>query len=805
MYSIYNTLEELCQAIDTDKHWTGAESSLRNRYPLRFVLFENFADFYDFASECQSAGVYVQSMEHWLPDDNDDVMLTYSQLANRFEEYVMSQPANDFVIAPFSEVVRFYDNDTYAEFDSLVKTIRLLNANEEAQRGQQRIYVPIIGMQGKMNKFKTDPNIHIWELSSNGNEQRYRLIVTKGETYGVKELKDKYTVCNNMREWISLWKAPNGVKHDIICTSTVIFNNAFHAQPDNAFEYVVCRNAFDFLTKGLGIDFHDIHVGDDDITFWEQLAGEVNVCGFDFCSFVNHKFNTYSLSDEKDFVHFWFECQDDYSRWLLKIYIIQKDGERTYLGRSLSLLSTQSTPELFSLLATLVFEESFSEQTLRQRLVLLKEAAKHRVEITEVAEQKVKAKLKAIATDPARGYYHAMKYMSPLTRSELALMTEWLGEEKIEREDIKTLFPGLYNYMAQIKLNLNVQNTWVGEYFDEYRKAKVANDFRPRLTELLEEKNASTTTFSLWRNHFKTVKTILYNRSDIDVYYWIDGLGVDWMAFVASVIEKHKVDGIYLNEMYIATAELPTCTANNKQKLLELSHGELKKIGDLDKYAHSHKKYPDYIIKELDIVEEAIASILSQYNGKKIAFVSDHGISYMAQKGTGMSLGGVECDHAGRCGTWQKGNAPQNNNYVVADDEKTICSLSYNSLSEKTPIGQGAHGGATPEELLVPIIIVSAQKNASTYSAVLLDNDIEFTNPIVRYKIKGLSSIDQPLLRYNGADYVMHKIEGDVYESEKLNLVATSKKVTLAVNEFNKTDILVIKTGVEEEDLFGGL
>jgi len=354
-------------------------------------------------------------------------------------------------------------------------------------------------------------------------------------------------------------------------------------------------------------------------------------------------------------------------------------------------------------------------------------------------------------------------------------------------------------------LNLNVQNTWVGEYFDEYRKAKVANDFRPRLTELLEEKNASTTTFSLWRNHFKTVKTILYNRSDIDVYYWIDGLGVDWMAFVASVIEKHKVDGIYLNEMYIATAELPTCTANNKQKLLELSHGELKKIGDLDKYAHSHKKYPDYIIKELDIVEEAIASILSQYNGKKIAFVSDHGISYMAQKGTGMSLGGVECDHAGRCGTWQKGNAPQNNNYVVADDEKTICSLSYNSLSEKTPIGQGAHGGATPEELLVPIIIVSAQKNASTYSAVLLDNDIEFTNPIVRYKIKGLSSIDQPLLRYNGADYVMHKIEGDVYESEKLNLVATSKKVTLAVNEFNKTDILVIKTGVEEEDLFGGL
>ncbi len=805
MYSIYNTLEELCQAIYTDKHWTGVESSLRNRYPLRFVLFENFTDFYAFAAECQSSGVYVQSMEHWLPDESDDVMLTYSQLADRFEEYVKSLPANDFVIAPFSEVARFYDNETYAEFDSLVKTIRLINATEEAQRDGQRIYVPIIGMQGKMNKFKDDPNIHIWELSSNGTEQRYRLVISKGGTYGVKGLDNRYNICRNMREWITLWKTADGVKRDIICSSKVIFNNACHAQPDNAFDYVVCNNAFDFLTQGLGLDFHGLHASDDDMPLWEQLAGQVNVCGFDFNSFVNHKFNTYSLADEKEFVQTWFDCRDDFSRWLLKIYYIQKDGENTYLGRVLSILSSQSTPELFSLLATQVFEEPFSEQTLRQRSVLLKEAARHHVQITDMAEQKVKAKLKAIATDPARGHYYAMKYMSPLTLSELALMTEWLGQEKIERESINALFPRLYSYTAQGKLNLDVQNLWVSEYFEEYRKAKLADSLRPRLLELLNEKNASPTTFCLWRDHFKTVKTILYNRSDIDIYYWIDGLGVDWMPFVASIIEQHKMDGVYLNEMYIGTAELPTCTANNKQKLQELSHGELKKIGDLDSYAHSHKTHPEYIIKELAIVEEAVSSVLSQYNGKKIAFVSDHGISYMPQKGVGKMLGGIESDHAGRCGRWLKGTAPKDNNYVEAEDGNTICSLLYNSLTEKTPIGQGAHGGATPEEVLVPIIIVSSQKNASTYSAELLENEIQFTNPIVRYKIKGLSSIDQPLLRYNGADYDMYKVSGDVYESEKLNLVATSKKVTLVVNDFNKTDMLVIKTGVEEDDLFGGI
>lgn len=39
----------------------------------------------------------------------------------------------------------------------------------------------------------------------------------------------------------------------------------------------------------------------------------------------------------------------------------------------------------------------------------------------------------------------------------------------------------------------------------------------------------------------------------------------------------------------------------------------------------------------------------------------------------------------------------------------------------------------------------------------------------------------------------------------KLNLVATTSRVTLVINEFEQTDIISVKTGVEEEDLFGGL
>jgi len=49
----------------------------------------------------------------------------------------------------------------------------------------------------------------------------------------------------------------------------------------------------------------------------------------------------------------------------------------------------------------------------------------------------------------------------------------------------------------------------------------------------------------------------------------------------------------------------------------------------------------------------------------------------------------------------------------------------------------------------------------------------------------------------------MHKTTDGTYESERLNLVATTKQVTLIINNFKQTDTLIIKTGVEEEDLFG--
>lgn len=804
MYKEFGSLEDLYQEIETDKNWTGAESSLRNRYPIRFVLFENFGDFGEFVQVCQDYDVYVQSIEKWMKEGQDDKLITYSQLAALFESYIKSLPANDFVIAPFSEITRFYDNMRYAEFDSLLKTIRLIQSPKEAQSGHQRIYVPIIGMQSKVSKFKDDPNIHIWEYHSGTEYDNYHLILTNGTTYGVKGLEERYTLCEDLRHWIALWKNVGAkIKPQIICTSKCIFANSDNAQPDNAFKYTVCNNAFEFLTEGLGINLGKLSLREEDMPYWEELASCIDVTDFDFDVFVNQRFNTLNLNDENAFVQTWFEYKDTFSRWLLKTYFVWKSGERSYLIRVLENVTSLSTSDLFSQIATHIFDEPLDEASIGQRLSLLKEAKRQHVQIKSLAEQKVKAKLSAMAADPERGPLFAMKYMSPLTLSEQCLMVEWVGQGKVEKNDIKNLFPELYAYLLPSSIKTGKGNGWTNEYFQEYCLSKVGNQETGSLAKKLKELNGSQVSFETWRDGFKTVKTLMHNRQDIDIYYWIDGLGVDWIPFMTQVIDKHKADGVFLNEIYVAASELPTVTSVNKTKLDELANGKLEKIGDVDKFAHTQKTYPAYLVEEFRIVEDAISKVLSLYNGKKIAFVSDHGISYMAQFGVGLNLAGVETDHAGRCGHWLKGSAQTDNNYIVLDDGQTLCSLNNNSLSAKTPMGQGAHGGATPEEVLVPIIIVSNQKNANAYSAKLQSSEIVASSPVLRYTIKGLSSIDTPFVTYNDVDYALHNIGGDVYESERLNLVNTSTRIILHIGDFKQTDNLSINTGAQEDDLFG--
>lgn len=808
MHKLFTSLDDLFENIIEDKNWTGANAGQINRYPVRFVLFDNFADFYQFIVN-RPDGIYKHSIDTMLDKENPDEFLSYTELSKEIRAFTKKIPANDFIIYPFSEMARFYNNEDYTEFDSLVTTIRGQQAPEDAQLNHIRLYIPIVGMQGKMDKFMKDNSTYVWEYKSETDNGIYKLVITNGTTYGVSGLAEEYSVVHNLYEWLKLWEKGEDVRKTIICSSPNIFANAHFAQPDNAITYLECRNAYQFLTQGLHIDFGlTTEPSEEEMLFWEKLAKNIDITNFDFDEFVRERLDTFSLKNGVDFIKSWFDCDTNFDRWLLTLYFKKISNGQGYIYRAVSQCASLSMSELFSNIATLIFDEVNKEADLQERRQAMIMAAEKGIRITDLAANKLSAKLSTIAASPEfGGYYLAVKLLTPLTDAELQLCIEWVSRGKINRDEIKTIFPQLYYYLETLSLNsLDNSTQWIANYFDGYRRSKLADSIDSTVSQIIADKNANAASFRGWLDNFKTVRTVLYNRKDIDVIYWIDGLGVDWIPFIRNIISKYSKENIYLNEIYIAAAELPTTTSVNKCKLQSLlpEGQQLPKIGDVDSYAHTSKSYPQYIIEEMKIVEDAIRNVLDQFNGKKIAFVSDHGITYLSQLVDGLNIGGVKSDHEGRIATYSS-PLVDDNKYIKLDDGQTICSLTHHSLVDKVNKGHGAHGGCSPEEVLVPVIIVSSQKNATTYSVSIVNDEIDGTMPVVSFIIKGLSSIDIPTLVYNGVTYHFTSKGNDTYESERLNLVDTATKVTVCINEAPMNSFSIkVSTGATEDDLFDG-
>lgn len=806
-YKIFTEMSDLLAFAEKDKRNEGAGVAQLNRYPIRFVLFENFVDFGEFVNSINSTldgAIYTISVDKWLDNKYPDTLITSSQLGREIVNHIKRIPANDVIIAPFSEMARFYPNDNKnnKEFDSLIYTIRGAEPPSESQIGHQRIYIPIIGMQGKMGHFDKDPNINIWELRPQQHTDNYCLIMTPGTTFGVQGMEQEYSTCSTLTEWLQLWEKPSEIRHKIICSSQSLFDNSCYAQPDNAFSYVVCSNAYEFLTKGLGLNFGNIKYKKTDEIYWQELAQNIDVTDFDFDNFVNHRFRAFAIERSIDFIHIWFECENEFDRWLLSAYYQMKFGDSTYLGHVLQNLASLSPIDLYSNLAITIFQETQPEIFIVERRALLEELAKQNITITDQAENKLKSNLQAIAADSERGYPSAIELLTAFTKSEKELIIEWVGNGNMDVAKAETIYPQLYNYLRSYRLQTSP--CWVDTYFEEYKRSKISNHLSNAISEFITSQNGSPANFHGWYDEIKTVNTVLNDREDIDVVYWLDGLGLDWLPFIVSIIEKPIHSGVFLNEIFVAASELPTCTANNKTNIQKVAGDRLKpKIGDIDTYAHTPKAYPDYIIEEMDRVEKSVEDVLNKYNGKKIAFVSDHGITYLSQFCQGLDLAGVQSDHSGRVAIRAGGDIVADNNYLILDDKKTMCALSHKSLCAKVNVGLGAHGGATPEEVLVPIIIVSSQKNANNFSVDLINDEVKGTDPIARFKIKGLNSVDLPLVEYNGTTYSLSQMSAGFFESERLNLVDTCKSLIVKIGDsYKKQFAISVSTGAKEINLF---
>lgn len=805
MYAEFDNIETLKQAIDADKLQTGSDVSTRLRYPIRFILFDNFHDSYALIYHLVNSGNGLVSAQEWMEEEYKDVMLTSSKLCNRIEEYIRSVQGDSVIVTPFSELARFYDNDTYKDFDSLISTLKTIETTDIGWSKSQRVYIPIVGLQGKMARFFDDPQIFIWYQKSSNPAMNYHLLLTNNTTFGVKNLHQRFTVVENVYDWLNYWKAQD--KHEqaeILCLSPSIYAHAANAQPDNAFTYTKADNVYQFLTEGLQICDFGIEYQESEEEYWKSLAEAMDLSQeFKMQKFFAGHFSIEQVPNAKIFIELWFKYHFPFSRWLLsKTYA--KHHKDTFLAHVLSELKEYSDQELLSNLALTL---PSLENDIQDRLLCMNEAAVRERGLSEEISNKL---ARLLQEEAERSTYHsAMKYFTSLTKKEKELAIDWLGKGLIQLADIKHFYIDLYYYMQQAVGTNEEEQLWVLDYIDRYKQAKIADRYTPEVKHFIETYNGDTIQFLKWNNLFKTTRAHLDSRGDIEVFFWVDGLGIDWIPLIIHIIEEFKSERVYLNDVRIACCNLPSITPNNKAQLEKLAHSEevhFEKLGDIDSFAHQPANiYPYNIIEEIELVRKSIMEILKKFIGKKIAIVSDHGISYLSQLQQGLNLTGYDVHHAGRYATADEVEPTSDSNYYVLEDGKTICALNHRSLGAKTPKGLGAHGGCTPEEVLVPIFIISSSPNAKNWTITWMDDEISAIQPIVHVKIKGLTSLDIPVLQYGGKDYRIKKVGHDMFESERIELLEDDDYFSVRIGDIMETKQISVNVGSKEQDMFGDL
>lgn len=797
MFQQCESLADLMAALDDDRCQKGIGASTRDRFPVRLLLFDNFRDCCSFIEEQQNRiPMTFVSIDKWMDEEYPDTLITHTTLERKIRETIYGHSSEHLLITPLSELARFYDNsEPRFEFNALIGTIRGIEATAEGVDFHQRVYIPIIGLESKTERFREHSQSFIYYFHNSDRQLNYRLVLTNGTTYGVHDVERHYNLAPTVTEWLKCWRYPE-LKPNIICTSSAIFANAGHAQPDNAFSYCICNNAYKFLHDALKIDMPQSKDREEESQYWEQLASEISIEDFKFDQYFAKRFGIYELAEYSSFYRLWFDNNSNFDRWLISMYYRDRFCDKGYICRVLSTMDDYTTPRFLEQIALHIFSlEDEAYDYIEERKSGMEEAMRRGVVLSPTAQTILAERLQKVAERD--GYATALRFFTHATDVEKRLIIEWYNNGHIVQADLKKLYPDLYYYLTNTQLSTEV--TWLTQYIEEYKYAKLSGVYSKEMGELISSVNESESAFHDWYDRFSTVKTVMSGRTDINVYFWIDGLGLDWVPLIQQVVKERENDGYYLNEVLVARAKLPTRTENNKEDLQQLGGVLLEKIGDLDSQAHIVREYPQYIIDDIAAVRKAINTVLDNHPKQKIAIVSDHGMTYLSQMVDGRNLKGIDSDHYGRCAGCKKGIV-SDEYYLRINEGKELVALRHNSLSRKVAEGTGAHGGATPEETLVPIIIISDKKESRHWTARQITTSLNAANPIFEVAFVGLQSNETPSLLYNGKSYKLKKEDAN-YRSERLELDPDVKQVTVIVGLHSETFTVDLQLAVKENDI----
>ena len=314
----------------------------------------------------------------------------------------------------------------------------------------------------------------------------------------------------------------------------------------------------------------------------------------------------------------------------------------------------------------------------------------------------------------------ALYYMTDLNKEEKEQTIDLLdryGKTMTVDEIVailKNTYPALSLYLAPYFTG----NDYLDKYFELYKYGKVSNIIPDELREMVEYQAKEHEFLELLKPRSYIIDSLNIDGNSA-ILYFMDALGVEFLSYIQN---KCYENGLTF-QANVARCDLPSITSINKTFVNDFKAKGCKVIDNrsLDTIKHEGEssynfenvRIPIHIVEELNIIDKLIEQLKKLSPGVTAYIVSDHGASRLAvinETETKWSVS-EKGKHSGRC--CPKSDIDEKPDLAI--EENDFWSLAnYDRFKGGRKALVEVHGGATLEEVAVPIIKIQKQKQAIT-------------------------------------------------------------------------------------------
>ncbi len=325
-------------------------------------------------------------------------------------------------------------------------------------------------------------------------------------------------------------------------------------------------------------------------------------------------------------------------------------------------------------------------------------------------------------------------YLTDNTQKEQETIFAFLDQYGLEMDRNKLMdilsrvYPALYQYLLPYRF----RNALLDQYFQDYKYQKVINKILPEFEAEVKEQAEKREYNYILSPRTSVIESL--NRKDAQLYF-MDAMGVEYLGYIVSVCRELNL----ITNIKVCVAELPSITSRNKE-FLDLfvdTKYQTVSIKDIDDIKHHGKydfdfyrnsKLPIYLIKELEVIRTALVKIrddLAESPLQRVFMIADHGASRLAvlhdtENEWEMTENG---QHSGRCCPKSDVDAKPD---FAADAGDFWALANYDRFKGGRKANVEVHGGATLEELCVPIIELTYMAEKPEIALMPVESD-DFT------------------------------------------------------------------------------